>query len=146
MKLYKLKFPEISDHHAYKDFNDAKYIFNSFKRHDKEWVRRWVINDIFRLIDAAKVLGSKGFKAWNSAHANLIKAAGLDQKEEITIDPEILQAHNFYTIINVSGKNVKADFEEFQALPSLSRKELSDAIFTRTITEDTAAELLGDGR
>jgi hypothetical protein len=145
MKLYKVRFPDLDDSQIYRDFDNAKRLFCNFEKFDKEWIRRWVINDIFKLIEAAKSWGPKGFKTWIAAQANLIKAVGLDHKDDIQVDPEILQAHQFYMIINVDGRQVKADFEAFQALPALSRKELSDAIFTRTMTEDTAAELLSDG-
>ena len=127
-KLFKLKFPELSDRQVYYDFANAKRWLNGIDRHEKEWLRNWVINDIFKLIDAAKALGSKGFDAWNAAQANLIKATGLDKKKEIEIDPEILEAHTFYMIINVSGQKIEVDFELFESLPAVTGKQLSDAI------------------
>jgi len=145
VKLFKAKYPELSDSQVYNDFQNAKKLWNNYKGIDKDWLRRWLVNDIFKLIEAAKKWGTKGFKAWNAAHANLIKATGLDQKEIEQLDPEILQQHNFYTVINIDGKPVKADFSVFQSLPEATRKQLADAIFTRPMTEDAAIELLKDG-
>jgi hypothetical protein len=145
VKLYHAKFPDLSDSQVYNDFQNSKKIFNNFKKIDKDWIRRWLINDIFKVIATAKAYGPKGLKAWNTAHINLLKAAGLDQKEEIEIDPEILQHHNFYTVINIDGSSVKSDFKIFESLPDATRKQLSDAIFTRPITENAAFELLKDG-
>jgi hypothetical protein len=145
IKLYKTKYPLLSDSQVYNDFQNAKRLFNNYKPVDKEWLRRWIVNDIFKLIESAKKWGPKGFKAWNTAHANLIKASGLDQKIIDELDPEILQQHNFYTVIYINGKPVKADFSVFQSLPEATRKQLADAIFTRPMTEDAAFELLKDG-
>jgi hypothetical protein len=145
VKLYQAKYPELSDSQVYNDFHNAKKLFNNAKRIDKEWLRRWVVNDIFKLIDAAKNWGPKGFKAWNTAHSNLIKAVGLDQKEEIDIDPEILQQHNFFIVLNVNGKQIKTDLNVFNSMPDATRKQIADALFTRPMTEDAAFELLESG-
>lgn len=136
-KLFKLKFPELSDRQVYYDFANAKHWLNGIDRHEKEWLRNWVINDIFKLIDAAKALGSKGFDAWIAAQANLIKATGLDKKDEMKIDPEILEAHTFYMIINVSGQKMEVDFDYFESLPSATTKQLSDIIFKHFKAKDT---------
>jgi hypothetical protein len=144
-KIFKLKYPDLSDRQVYYDFANAKRWLNGIDRHEKEWLRRWIINDIFKLIDAAKALGSKGFDAWIAAQANLIKATGLDKKKEIEIDPEILEAHTFYMIINVSGQKMEVDFDYFESLPSATTKQLSDIIFKHFKTKDTAIDLLVDG-
>ncbi len=145
--IYREKYPDLCAAQVYYDFANAKKIFNNFKSHDKDRIRTWLINDILKLIKKAAADGAKGFKAWNSAHANLIKAAQLDVIEDTSIDPEILEQHNFYTIINVNGKQLKADFSVFQKLPDSTKKQLSDVINSREITEDVAFEILDpDGR
>jgi hypothetical protein len=140
-KIFKLKYPDLSDRQVYYDFANAKRWLNGIDRHEKEWLRNWVINDIFKLIDAAKALGSKGFDAWIAAQANLIKATGLDKKKEIEIDPEILEAHTFYMIINVSGQKMDVDFDYFETLPAATTKQLSDIIFNHFKSKDTAFDL-----
>jgi hypothetical protein len=143
-KIFKFKYPDLSDRQVYYDFANARRMLNGIDRHEKEWIRRWIINDIFNLIDAAKALGSKGFDAWIAAQANLIKAAGLNKKKEIEIDPEILEAHTFYMIINVSGQKMEVDFDYFESLPAATTKQLSDTIFNHFKTKDIASDLTDD--
>lgn len=140
--VYRTKYPDLSESQMYYDFANAKKLFNNFNSHDVERLRTWLINDILKLIEKARTDGAKGYKAWNQAHANLIKASRMDIKEDNAIDPEILEHHNFYTIINVGGKQIKADFQKFQELPESTKKKLSDAINSSPMTEDVAFELL----
>lgn len=145
--VYKQKYPHLSTSQIYYDFANSKKVFNNFNSHDIERLRTWLINDILDFINTTKLAGSKGFKARNAAYTNLIKAARLDEKEDSNIDPEILESHNFYTIINVGGKQIKADFSTFQKLPEATRKKLSDVINSNPMTEDTAFEILNpDGK
>lgn len=147
ISVYRQKFPDLSNSQVYYDFANAKKVFNNFNTHDKERLRTWLINDIVKIINAAKLAGAKGFKAWNAAHSNLIKAAQLDVKEDISIDSEILESHNFYTIINVNGKQIKADFSTFEKLPDATKKKLSDVINSKPMTEDAAFEIINpDGK
>lgn len=140
--VYQQKYPDLSTSQVYYDFANAKKIFNNFNSHDIERLRTWLINDILDFIQTTKVAGSKGFKARNAAYANLIKASRMDQSEDTLIDPEILEQHTFYTIININGKQVKADFNTFQKLPEATKKKLSDVINSNPITEDAAFEIL----
>ena len=127
-RLMKFKFPELSQSQIYRDIADAKRIFNQTDPVDKEFIRRWVVNDCFRLIDIAKKQGSAGFKAWNMARAQLIKAAQLDMKEDMQLDPSIMEQHNFFTVINLGGQAMKIDLSQFLKMPVSTRKKLTDAL------------------
>lgn len=140
--VYKKKFPNLSDRTIAYDFANARKLFNNIKKVEKDWVRRWLINDIFKAIEKYKNAGEKGYKAWNAAHTNLIKAAGLDKEEKEFIDPEILQQHNYFTVINLNGELVKTDLNQFHNLPISTRKELAANLLTSPITEDVAAEIM----
>jgi len=85
--IYQKRFPNLSKPQVYIDFTNAKKLFNNYKSHDKERLRRWLINDILKFIEITSLAGAKGFKAKNSAYNNLIKAAKLDIKDDTGIDP-----------------------------------------------------------
>jgi hypothetical protein len=140
-KLLQLKYPDLSRAQIYRDIADAKRLFNFTNPVDKEWVRRWVIEDCFRLIEIAKNQGTRGFKAWNMARAQLIKAAQLDIRDDDKLDPSIMDQHNFFTVININGNNMKIDLEAFLELPVSTRKKLSDAL-NAPIEEQDAVEIM----
>lgn len=140
-KFMKWKFPELSQAQIYRDITDAKRMFNFTDPVDKEFMRRWVINDCFRLIEIAKKQGSKGFKAWNMARAQLIKAAQLDIKEDQNIDPSIMEQHNFFTVINLGGQAMKIDLAQFLEMPVSTRKKLTDAL-QAPIDDQQAIEIM----
>ncbi len=124
---------------AYNDLWYAQKLFGSIHPFNKDWWRNWLIEDIVTLIESCKVTGD--LKTWASAHANLVKAIGLDQKEEIPIDPEILSQHNYYTVINVDNKSIKIGLEDLIKIPLSSRKRVLDAL-NKPIDESEALEIM----
>lgn len=141
MLMLRKKYPQISVSTAYADIRNAKKLFNYTNPVDKEFIRRWVIQDCLTMIDIAKSMGTRGFKAWNNARMQLIKAAKLEEDEKVLPNPEILESHQFFTVINIGGEQIKFDLEAFNKLPLASRKQLADLIHA-PITEDQAAEII----
>jgi hypothetical protein len=124
---------------AYSDIYNAQRLFASIHPLNKEWIRNYLIEDIFVLLEAAKKSGN--MKAWGVAQANLIKAAGLEKIDEEKIDPEILDKHNFYVMINIGKQVFKVDLETFQNLPVNTKNKIISEI-DQEITEIEAAEIL----
>jgi hypothetical protein len=141
MLMLRKKFPDLSRTQAYEDLRNAKKLFNYTNPIDKEFLRRWVVQDCLTMIEIAKSMGARGFKAWNNARLQLIKAAQLEESEKMLPNPEILESHQFYTVINIGNRQMKYDLDTFNNLPMATRKQLSDAIHA-PITEDQAAEIL----
>ncbi len=135
-EMMRVKFPELSRAQIYRDLADAKRLFNYTKPVDKEFIRRWVIDDCLRMIQIAMNQGARGFKAANMARAQLIKAARLEVEDKQQLDPDILSKHNFFTVININGNTMKIDMDEFLDLPVTTRKKLSDALFTPLEDQD----------
>ena len=141
MIMLRKKYPDLSRSHAFEHIRNAKKLFNYINPVDKDFIRRWVIQDCFSMIGIAKSMGPRGFKAWNNARLQLIKAAQLEETENLLPDPEILESHQFFTVININGQNVKLDLDAFNKLPISTRKDLADLIHA-PITEDQAAEIM----
>jgi len=142
---------------AYADIRSSERLFNSVSRVDKDFYKRWLIEDMMLLIVKAKGQPRKmdedgnmaeaketDFKAWNSAHTNLIKLLGFDRKEEDLPDPSIFEQHNYFTVVMVNGKPQRMDNSEFLSLPVAKKNQLVDALFA-PITEDIAFEMLDTG-
>jgi len=139
--MYQKKYPDLSQTQAYDDLRNAKRLFNYTNPVDKEFIRRWVIQDCLTMIGIAKGIGPRGFKAWNNARLQLIKAAQLENDEKILPNPDILESHQFFTVINIGGQEIKLDMDAFNKLPISTRKELADLIHA-PITIDQAAEIM----
>lgn len=141
MVMLRKKFPHISTRQAYTDLQNAKRLFNYTSPVDKEFIRRWVVHDCLTMIDIAKSMGPRGLKAWNTARMQLIKAAQLEEDEKILPNPEILEQHQFFTIIQIGDQQIKFDLDSFNKLPLSTRKDLADLIHS-PITEDQAGQIL----
>jgi hypothetical protein len=141
MIMLRKKFPDLSIPHAYVDLQNAKKLFNYTNPVNKEFIRRWVIQDCLTMIELTKSMGSRGLKAWNNARLQLIKAAQLEESDKLLPDPEILESHQFFTVINIKGQHIKLDLDAFNKLPISTRKDLADLIHA-PITEDQAAEIM----
>lgn len=141
--VYQKKYPDLSLSQIYYDIANTKKLFNNYNPHDKDRLRAFLINDITAQLKVYKDAGPKGFKAVNDAHKNLIVAGQLHiEDKESSVDPEVLENHNFYTIINIGGQPIKIDFRKFQELPMETKKTISDAINANPMTEDAAYEIL----
>jgi hypothetical protein len=141
MTMLRKKFPGLSRTQAYDDLRHAKKLFNYTNPVDKEFIRRWVIQDCLTMIDIARSMGPRGFKAWNTARFQLIRAARLEESENLVPNPEIFEQHQYFTVIQIGGQSVKIDLDDFNKLPLSTRKELSDLIHA-PITEDQAVKIL----
>ncbi len=141
MTMLRKKFPTISQQTAYRDLENAKKLFNFTNPVDKEFIRRWVIQDCLSMIEITKGMGARGLKAWNDARMQLIKAAKLEELEQILPNPDILESHQFFTVINIDGRTMKLDLDAFNSLPTSTKKELADLIHG-PITEDQAGEIM----
>jgi hypothetical protein len=71
----------------------------------------------------------------------LIKAAKLEELEQILPNPEILESHTFYTVIQLNGEVIKLDMDSFNALPLATKTQLAELIHT-PITEDQACDIM----
>lgn len=141
MMMLRKKFPGLSRTQAYDDLRNAKKLFNYTNPVDKEFIRRWVIQDCLTMIDIARSMGPRGFKAWNTARLQLIKAAQLEESDKLVPNPEIFEQHQYFTVIQIGEKTVKIDLDDFNKLPISTRNELSDLIHA-PITEDQAVKIL----
>jgi len=139
--MHRKKYPDLSQTQAYDDIRNAKRLFNYTNPVDKEFIRRWVIQDCLTMIEISKSIGPRGLKSWNNARLQLIKAAQLEETEKILPNPEILESHQFFTVINIGGQHIKLDLDAFNKLPISTRKDLSDLIHV-PITVDQAAEIM----
>jgi len=140
---------------AYRDIDLSKRLFNSVHRSEKEFMKRWLVDDIMLLISKsqgspAKLIGSEtqkaidpDFRAWNSAHGNLIKLLGFDRNQNELIDPSIFEQHNYYTVININGQAMKVQEDEFLNLPIAKKNDLIDGMY-ELISEDIAFEMIED--
>ncbi len=141
MTMLRKKFPKISVQTAYKDLQQAKKLFNTTNPIDKDFFRRWVIQDCLKMIEITKSMGPRGFKAWNDARMQLIKAVKLEELEQILPNPEILESHTFYTVIQLDGETIKLDLDSFNTLPLATKTQLAELIHT-PITEDQACDIM----
>ena len=141
VSMLRKKFPTISYQTARNDIQNAKKLFNTTNPVDKDFIRRWVIQDCLKMIEIAKNMGPRGFKAWNDARMQLIKAAQLEDTEAILPNPEILESHQYFTVININGETIKIDQDAFDQLPVITKNELAKMIHS-PITEDQAGEIL----
>lgn len=152
-ELMQKKFA-IKKSQAYKDIVWAKRLFNSTTRVDKEWWKQWIIEDIVTMMAIAK--GRKAgmdengrpveavdpdLKAWSMGHGNLIKILRLDQEELNLPDPEVLQQHNFYTIIQIGSQTIKMELTDFHKIPIADRRKLIQEL-DQPISEEIAFEML----
>ena len=144
----------ISTSTAYQDIDYSKRLFNSIDRVEKDFIKRFLIEDMMLLLIKARgsdagvnetgevvEARSPDFKAWNHAHSNLIKLLGFDRSDNQTLDPSIFEQNNYYTVIQVGGKLLRVDEEEFHKLPVANKNDLIDGLFP-IITEDIAYEMI----
>lgn len=124
---------------AYLDIYNAQRLFGSVHPFQKEWWRNFLIEDILVLLEAARKRAD--LKAWNAAHANLIKAAGLEKVDEDKVDPEIISKHNFFTVIQIGNANFKIDLDTFHSLPLVTRDKIIKEL-DKEIGEDIAFEIM----
>lgn len=117
----------------------AQKLFGSIHPINKDWWRNWLVEDILLLIESCKSSGD--LKVWATAHANLVKALGLDQKEELPVDPDVLSQHNFYTVININNKMIKVDMDDLVKIPVSNRRRIIEAL-SKPITETEATEIM----
>lgn len=137
VKLLCAKYPKLSERQAYIDVRMAKKLFNSMHTFDYDFWHSWLINDIVRLIKRSK--DNDDLKAWANAQANLLKAIG--ERPIDIIDPEILQQHNYFTVINIDGKPLKLTLEQLHELPMSTRTQLVRQL-EQPIDIDTAERLM----
>lgn len=135
--MVKSKYPDLSRAQIMRDMAMTKKLFSSTSLVDKEYFRRWLIDDIMQHIQSCKDAGDR--KNWPVSHANLIKALGLD-KDDKDIDPEKLEQHNYYMIANINGTNVKLDLTEMHKIPETIKAVLLN--INEEMTEDIAYQLL----
>ena len=141
LMMLRKKFPGLSRTQAYDDLRQAKKLFNYTNAVDKEFIRRWVIQDCLTMIDIAKSMGPRGFKAWNTARFQLIRAAQLEESDKLVPNPEIFEQHQYFTVIQIGGQAIKIDLDEFNKLPLSTRNELSNLIYA-PITDGQAEIIL----
>lgn len=132
-----IKKENISDRAAQYDFDNAKKLYNSMHKFDYDFWHAWLINDIIRLIKRSRDSGN--LKTWAAAQTNLIKTIG--EKPPEILDPEILQQHNYFTVINIDGKPIKMTLEDLHKLPTHTRAKLVEQL-EKDIDEDTAYEIM----
>jgi hypothetical protein len=135
--MIKIKYPDLSRAQIMRDMSMTKRLFSSTYLIDKEYYRRWLIEDIMLHIKNCKAANDR--RNWKDSHSNLIKAIGLD-KEDKEIDPEKLEQHNYYMIANFNGVNIKLDLTQMHKLPETMRSVLLN--LNDEMTEETAYQLL----
>ena len=135
--MIKIKYPDLSRAQILRDMQMTKLLFSSTWKMDKEYYRRWLIEDIMLHIKNCKAANDR--RNWKDSHANLIKAIGLD-KEDKEIDPEKLEQHNYYMVANINGVNVKLDLTQMHKLPETIQAILLN--INEEITEEAACQIL----
>jgi hypothetical protein len=74
-------------------------------------------------------------------HANLIKAIG--EKPLDLPDPERLEKHQFYLLLNINNQNIKIDFNNLHKLPEDTIRELNKALFASSeLSTDDAVKIM----
>ncbi|MEA3378524.1 MAG: hypothetical protein U9Q69_02680 [Nanoarchaeota archaeon] len=156
-ELLKKKY-DISTASAYRDIEAAETIFNSVNRINKEFLKRWLIEDAMTLI--AKAKGQKkriledgtvqdaidtDFKAWNQAHSNLIKILGFDREDSQLPDPALFEQHNYYAVIMINGTPKKMTEKQFLELPTAKKNEVIEGFYA-PIDEKDAKKIMIDGK
>lgn len=136
--MIKIKYPDLSRAQIMRDIAMTKRLFSTTWTVDKEYYRRWLIEDIMLHINNCKTANDR--RNWKDSHANLIKALGLD-KDDKDIDPEKLEQHNYYLVANIGGINLKIDLTQMHKIPETAKLALAE-YFKEEITEDVAAQLL----
>lgn len=124
---------------AHRDLANAQVLFGTINVYNKEYLKGWLIEDILKLIQDAKVKGDH--KARSAAHANLIKVLGFDREEKNPIRPEDLEPHKYYQVIVMNGESVKIDLDKLDEIPLSTRAKIVNSLNTQ-ITEDVAFEMI----
>ena len=144
------QYDGLSKAQAYEDIKLATRLFNSLYKFDFDFWHSWLINDIADLIKQAKenvhqVYSDEGilvaefkkpdFKAWNTAHANLIKALG-DKPRDI-VDPKLTEKHNFFIQMNIANQTISVDLSKLLGVPVETRKKLADSLINEISDKET---------
>lgn len=124
---------------AYRDLANAQVFFGTVNVFNKEYIKGWLIEDIFNLIKKAKESGDH--KARSAAHANLIKVMGFDREDKNLIRPEDLEPHKYYAVLVNGTDAIKIDLEKLDEIPLETRYKIVASI-DEMITEDTAYQLI----
>jgi len=131
---------------AYLDINNARKLFNPLNRHDIEFERIWLVNQIRDDIMAAKKITNvqKRIQLTDRLYERYYRALGLDKDEIDRIDPELLGHNKLIAVFNVDNRTFEFNLDEVNGIKSSVREHLID-IMHQDITIEDAKELLDDG-
>lgn len=135
--LHLAKYPHIGRTRAHLDMRLAIRLFNTLQNFDYNFWQSWLINDIVKNIERARLDGKvAAMRVIAMEHANLIKAIG-DRPTEMP-DPAITEKHDFYIMVNINNEQFKLDYAKLRSLPEATRQELTKALFAgaEVIPED----------
>jgi len=100
---------------AYKYIKDAITVFNPINRHDKEFMKTWIIDklivDIQRIRSKPEPTATDN-KALSGFYANLIKIMGFDRTDIEEIDPSLLGHNQLIANFQFNNKNITINFDK----------------------------------
>ena len=137
VKIFMIKYPEISQAHAYREIHTASRIFNDIHTFDFDFWHSWLINNIVKQIQMAETM--QDLKAWSSGHGQLIKAIG--EKPQVETDPKLVEKHNFYIQVINNNQKVNLDLDKMDQLSKTTRQEIASGLFSE-IDEDEAIQIM----
>jgi len=137
VKIFMIKYPEISKTHAYNELHVASRIFNDIHTFDFTFWHTWIINNIVKQIQTAESL--QDLKAWSSGHGQLLKAIG--EKPEVETDPKLVEKHNFYIQVINNNQKITLDLDKMDQLSQSTRQEIANGLFSE-IDEDEAIQIM----
>jgi hypothetical protein len=137
VKILQAKYNGLSRAQAYRDFEAASRLFNSYHTFDYEFWHTWVINDIALQIQAAKDKGD--LMAWNRGHSRLIQAIGSRPNPEL--DPKLIEKHTFIIQIKDHECTLNINTDILQQIPARLREKLAASLYVE-INEDQAKKIM----
>lgn len=126
-KMLMVKY-SISEPTAYKLLNETRLVWRSQNIIDKDQWRTILIDMQMGLHKLMMANPNKNFKNLNASIANMIKLAGLDQKDAEQIPLDKLGNNKYVMIINVNGEMKELPLSKFATMRPEEKEKLIELI------------------
>ncbi len=130
--MMKVKYPNISITQIKRDIAATKRLFSSINTIDKEYEKKFLLEDIKDTMIQARKIGDLNSRT--KAQKNYFLTLGIDKDDEVDLSK--LESHEYYLTIATKETILKINLLDVSKLPCTSRKRISDSLESDLSVED----------